>query len=228
MSSQSYLFTSESVLDGPSRQGVNWDQISDAILDHCCSPPIRPAGSPARRSSPPTWPSSPARLPPRPRPQPGQGRQDRPRHDSRSDRLRRRTRRSGFAADTCQVQCMIHSMQSPDISMGVDVGGAGDQGMMCSASPARRRPPSCRCRSTTWHHRLVEHQRPAPRIEGPQVSSGPTREEPRSPSRYNADGTPKPDPQRSSCRRSTTRTAMDKKGLFSNDARKAILDQLIT
>jgi S-adenosylmethionine synthetase len=37
--------------------------------------------------------------------------------------------RIGFAADTCQVNCLIHS-QSPDISQGVDVGGAGDQGMM--------------------------------------------------------------------------------------------------
>jgi S-adenosylmethionine synthetase len=35
----------------------------------------------------------------------------------------------GFAADTCQVNCLIHS-QSPDISVGVDTGGAGDQGMM--------------------------------------------------------------------------------------------------
>ena len=35
----------------------------------------------------------------------------------------------GFAADTCQVDCHLHA-QSPDIAMGVDVGGAGDQGMM--------------------------------------------------------------------------------------------------
>jgi S-adenosylmethionine synthetase len=35
----------------------------------------------------------------------------------------------GFAADTCQVDCRLHS-QSPDISVGVDGGGAGDQGMM--------------------------------------------------------------------------------------------------
>jgi S-adenosylmethionine synthetase len=35
----------------------------------------------------------------------------------------------GFAADTCQVHCLIHA-QSPDISVGVDTGGAGDQGMM--------------------------------------------------------------------------------------------------
>src|SRR5919198_2485712 len=35
----------------------------------------------------------------------------------------------GFAADTCQVDCHLHK-QSGDISMGVDAGGAGDQGMM--------------------------------------------------------------------------------------------------
>src|SRR3954468_1249863 len=35
----------------------------------------------------------------------------------------------GFAADTCQVDSRLHS-QSGDIAMGVDTGGAGDQGMM--------------------------------------------------------------------------------------------------
>src|SRR5207244_7905003 len=35
----------------------------------------------------------------------------------------------GFAADTCKVQCHLHK-QSPHIAMGVDQGGAGDQGMM--------------------------------------------------------------------------------------------------
>src|ERR1700693_4442192 len=35
----------------------------------------------------------------------------------------------GTAADTCQVVTHRHT-QSPDISMGVDAGGAGDQGMM--------------------------------------------------------------------------------------------------
>jgi S-adenosylmethionine synthetase len=37
--------------------------------------------------------------------------------------------RIGFAADTCKIQCLVHA-QSPDISVGVDTGGAGDQGMM--------------------------------------------------------------------------------------------------
>ncbi|NTW60073.1 MAG: methionine adenosyltransferase, partial [Nitrospirae bacterium] len=35
----------------------------------------------------------------------------------------------GFDADTCGVITAVHR-QSPDISMGVDTGGAGDQGLM--------------------------------------------------------------------------------------------------
>ena len=35
----------------------------------------------------------------------------------------------GFAADTCKINCHLHA-QSGDIAMGVDNGGAGDQGMM--------------------------------------------------------------------------------------------------
>jgi S-adenosylmethionine synthetase len=35
----------------------------------------------------------------------------------------------GFAADTCKVECHLHR-QSGNIAMGVDHGGAGDQGMM--------------------------------------------------------------------------------------------------
>lgn len=44
----------------------------------------------------------------------------------------------GFDCDTCGVITAIHT-QSPDIAMGVDVGGAGDQGMMfgyaCDETP---------------------------------------------------------------------------------------------
>src|SRR6201982_2812307 len=35
----------------------------------------------------------------------------------------------GFDADTCAVVCTV-KRQSPDIAMGVDAGGAGDQGLM--------------------------------------------------------------------------------------------------
>src|SRR5262245_38991089 len=44
----------------------------------------------------------------------------------------------GFDADTCGVIVAIDT-QSPDIAMGVDIGGAGDQGMMfgyaCNETP---------------------------------------------------------------------------------------------
>jgi S-adenosylmethionine synthetase len=44
----------------------------------------------------------------------------------------------GFDADTCAVESLLHT-QSPDIAMGVDTGGAGDQGLMfgfaCNDTP---------------------------------------------------------------------------------------------
>ncbi|MEX2172707.1 MAG: methionine adenosyltransferase [Pirellulaceae bacterium] len=44
----------------------------------------------------------------------------------------------GFAADTCQLEMRLHS-QSPDIALGVDRDGAGDQGLMfgyaCNDTP---------------------------------------------------------------------------------------------
>ena len=91
----------------------------------------------------------------------------------------------GFAADTCQVDCRIHA-QSPNISQGVDTGGAGDQGMMfgfaCDETPTLMPLP------IHLAHRLVEHHadlRKAGKLKWlrPDAKSQVTVE-------YNVDGTP--------------------------------------
>src|ERR1043166_3284179 len=60
----------------------------------------------------------------------------------------------GFAADTCKVESHLHT-QSPHIAMGVDLGGAGDQGMMfgfaCDETHTLMPLP------IYLAHRLVEH-----------------------------------------------------------------------
>ena len=59
----------------------------------------------------------------------------------------------GFDANSCEVQVKLHS-QSPDIAMGVDPGGAGDQGLMfgyaCTETPERMPLP------IALSHRLVK------------------------------------------------------------------------
>ncbi|MCS6849626.1 MAG: methionine adenosyltransferase [Gemmataceae bacterium] len=118
-----YLFTSESVSMGHPDKVA--DQISDAILDHCLK------ADPFSRVACETLVTtdlvviagevtSKADLTP-----------------GTVDRLARETIKEigyvdptiGFAADTCNVHSHLHT-QSPDIAMGVDAGGAGDQGMM--------------------------------------------------------------------------------------------------
>jgi S-adenosylmethionine synthetase len=130
----------------------------------------------------------------------------------------------GFTADACQVDCRIHA-QSPHISQGVDTGGAGDQGMMfgfaCTETESLMPLP------IHLSHRLVEHHADL-RKSGklgwlrPDAKSQVTVE-------YNADGTPH---RIHTIVLSTqhTREVMStgpKGDYFTDDARQAIIDQLV-
>jgi S-adenosylmethionine synthetase len=130
----------------------------------------------------------------------------------------------GFTADACQVDCRIHA-QSPHISQGVDVGGAGDQGMMfgfaCTETEDLMPLP------IHLSHRLVEHHaelRKAGKLAWlrPDAKSQVTVE-------YNADGTPH---RIHTVVLSTqhTREVMvcrEKTDYFTDDARQSVIDQIV-
>jgi S-adenosylmethionine synthetase len=130
----------------------------------------------------------------------------------------------GFTADACQVDCRIHA-QSPHISQGVDVGGAGDQGMMFGFACQETR--SLMPLPIHLAHRLVEHHadlRRAGKLKWlrPDAKSQVTVE-------YNTDGTPR---RIHTVVLSTqhTREVMvcrESTDYFTDDARQVIIDQLI-
>jgi len=130
----------------------------------------------------------------------------------------------GFTADNCQVDCRLHS-QSMHISQGVDVGGAGDQGLMfgfaCNETPTLMPLP------IDLAHRLVaEHAnlRKTRKIKWlrPDAKSQVTVE-------YNSDGTP----HRihtvvlSTQHTDAVMTHKGKMDYFTDEAREEIIDRLI-
>ncbi len=118
-----YLFTSESVSMGHPDKVA--DQISDAILDFCL------AADPTSRVACETLVTTDLVV------VAGEITTKADLTPAVVDKLARDTVREigyidpniGFAADTCKVNSYVHK-QSPHIAMGVDNGGAGDQGMM--------------------------------------------------------------------------------------------------
>ncbi|MCX7701984.1 MAG: methionine adenosyltransferase, partial [Gemmataceae bacterium] len=123
MTANRYLFTSESVSMGHPDKVA--DQISDAVLDFCLKHDA------LSRVACETLVTTDLAV------VAGEITTQAPLTRQNIDRLVREVieeigytdPKIGFAASTCQVTCHIHS-QSPDIAQGVDVGGAGDQGMM--------------------------------------------------------------------------------------------------
>src|SRR5919109_3021945 len=123
VNAEQYLFTSESVSMGHPDKVA--DQVSDAVLDHCLQ------SDPTSRVACETLVTTDLVV--------VAGEITTKADLSRAvvDRVVRETVREigyvdptiGFAADTCKVHCHLHK-QSPHIAMGVDTGGAGDQGMM--------------------------------------------------------------------------------------------------
>lgn len=210
-----FLFTSESVSMGHPDKVA--DQVSDAILDFCLK--HDPMSRVACETLVTTDHCTVA----------GEITTKAPLNRINVDKIVRETikeigyndHKIGFAADTVQVMNLIHS-QSPDISVGVDTGGAGDQGMMfgfaCDETKTLMPLP------IYLSHRLVENHATM-RREGkikflrPDAKSQVTVE-------YNADGSP--------ARIHTVvfstqhdESAIDSSKKFSAAAREEIINKLV-
>ena len=224
MSADRYLFTSESVSMGhPDKVS---DQISDAVLDFCL------AADPMSRVACETLVTTDLAV------VAGEITTKAELTREAVDKLVRDVIREigyvakdqaereeiGFTADACQVDCRIHA-QSPHISQGVDVGGAGDQGMMfgfaCTETEDLMPLP------IHLSHRLVEHHaelRKTGKLKWlrPDAKSQVTVE-------YNADGTPNRihTVVLSTQHTREVMTTRDKSDYFTDDARQAVIDQLV-
>jgi S-adenosylmethionine synthetase len=218
VSAERYLFTSESVSMGHPDKVA--DQISDSILDFCLK------HDPMSRVACETLVTTDLAV------VAGEITTKAPLSRAAVDKLVRDAIREigyvdpdiGFAADTCQVDCRIHA-QSPNIAQGVDVGGAGDQGMMfgfaCDETPTLMPLP------IDLSHRLVSVHadlRKSGKIAWlrPDAKSQVTVE-------YNADGTP----YRihtvvlSTQHDESVMVAKNKQQYFTDEARQQVIDKLI-
>ncbi|HEX5271569.1 MAG TPA: methionine adenosyltransferase [Gemmataceae bacterium] len=218
MSADRYLFTSESVSMGHPDKVA--DQISDAVLDYCL------AADPTSRVACETLVTTDLAV------VAGEITTKADLTRAVVDRLVRDTVREigyvdpaiGFAADTCQVNCVLHK-QSPHIAMGVDGGGAGDQGMMfgfaCDETHSLMPLP------IFLAHRLVENHAKL-RKSGelkfvrPDAKSQVTVE-------YNADGTPHRIHTIVLSTQHDDSVVAKKNGMdyFSDEARNVIVEKLI-
>jgi S-adenosylmethionine synthetase len=220
-----YLFTSESVSMGHPDKVA--DQISDAVLDFCLK------DDPASRVACETLVTTDLAV------VAGEITTKAPLTREAVDKLVRDVIREigyvakdqaereeiGFTADACQVDCRIHA-QSPHISQGVDVGGAGDQGLMfgfaCDETPTLMPLP------IDLSHRLVAHHadlRKTGKLKWlrPDAKSQVTVE-------YAADGTP----ERihtvvlSTQHDKSVMVCKDKTDYFTDDARQEVIEKIIT
>ena len=224
MSAERYLFTSESVSMGHPDKVA--DQISDAVLDYCL------AADPASRVACETLVTTDLAV------VAGEITTKASLTREAVDKLVRDVIREigyvakdqaereeiGFTADACQVDCRIHA-QSPHISQGVDVGGAGDQGLMfgfaCNETPTLMPLP------IDLSHRLVAHHadlRKSGKLKWlrPDAKSQVTVE-------YNADGTPNRihTVVLSTQHDRSVMVCKDKTDYFTDDARQEIIEKLI-
>lgn len=223
MSSDRYLFTSESVSMGHPDKVA--DQISDAILDYCLThdPMSRVACETLVTTDLAVVAGEITTKAPLTRQVVDGIVRDVIREIGYVAKDRAEQEEIGFTADTCQIDCRLHA-QSAHISQGVDGGGAGDQGMMFGFA----------CKETEdlmplpihLSHRLVEHHadlRKTGKLPWlrPDAKSQVTVE-------YNADGTPN---RIHTVVLSTqhTREVMDrdKRDYFTDKAREAVIEQLI-